>query len=149
MQTSNRIEITWLAETREAPIDAKECTLLQVKARRDSQICHYHLFFPDISEGATVEIVAMEQVPASGAKRVRIMTAGSIEGVTAFYNLPKYHEGAIGEPLLFERFTHAPGSGKDHWWTWAGAIDLPKGKAVGLVVTSSLPTRCRAKAGGR
>ena len=143
------VHVTWLAETQEIAVDRHGRTVLQVKAKRDAEICHFHVRFPKVPHGIVISIMAAEQVPATGAKRVYLQTMGGVEPVMVLRDLNGTY-ARITSPLLGpEGIVHDGTQGDDHWWTWAGSISLPKGKAVGLIVSTSEPTRCIAKVGGR
>ena len=151
MQKIKPLELTWQVETtRDIVVGPEGRTVLQLAGKMDGQLNHAHLTFPDAPDGMLISVVVGQQaIATTGAGSLKVQTVGAKVPIVARQDLP--YE-IVFTPVIFEQFMHEPGSGKDHWWTWAGQKEelcFGPGFILGVLVRTSLPARCRAKAGGR
>lgn len=151
MPPIRRIEVDWLVENnRDIEVGPEGRTILQLRARKETQLLHFHLNFPEAPDGLEVEVVVGYQEPAYGVRALNLQHLGKLQRVTARQDFA----GTIALAILHEKFMHRRKTPEDkgHWWTWAGQLShliLSPGTAVGLVARSNMPTRCRGKVGGR
>lgn len=141
------LPVEWKVETGDVLVGPEGRTVLQVEALKDIAIATIRVDLPDFldqPEGLEAQIYVVEQEPARGGQLLRVQRIGGKAQVAARQN------GGASLPVE-PALAFALQSPKDYW-QWAGSdpkLYLVKRQAIGIVVATNVPTRCRVQVGGR
>ena len=134
-----RIEVAWLLKNSEPIVIGPEPrTVLQLHALHDAEIVTVHVLFLGMTEGGEAETVLVQQPRGRRRRKLRPEGEATVVGVQDLQG------GLTAEPLDFNTCKHP-----HDFWQRCGAIRVPRGLSVGVVVRANQKGLCRATLGGR
>lgn len=154
------VEARWRLRTTEPVVIGPEPKLaLSIRARRDVELLHMLLEFPQLGSEEGVAESVLAQVPhVVGLRRLRPEGEPWVSGQE---NIPRAALIGGADEDLAQVPTHLRWWGGEvqaieynrnpspyTWWCWRGRVLIPRGLAVGVIARSSAPTICRAKMAG-
>jgi hypothetical protein len=157
------VEALWkLKNSERLVITPAPLLVLAVRARRDVELLHLRVDYPELGNadmaGAVAEAVLVEVPHVVGLRRLRPEGEPYVrgqEGIPAAAMFGSKPEDRAGQPEQVRWYggtvraiEYNRNAAPNIWWSWRGRVLVPKGRAVGLIVRCNQPTTCRALLAG-